>query len=167
MKKVLLYASTILLVLAMSLALFILAGPYLGWRLDAVAGNSMQPVIRMGDVVITQTADASEISIGDIVTYVSPLNSKLVTHRVVEIREGSRLILQTQGDANDSIDNYGVPAENLIGKVIFTLPYVGYITDILKNRSLLIIAVIIPAVLLIIIEINTITRVIAERRDAY
>ena len=167
MKKVLLYASTMILVLAVSSALFIIVSPYFGWRIDAVAGNSMNPTIKIGDAVITQPAGASEITVGDIITYVSPLDSKLVTHRVVEIRDNNRLMIQTKGDANDSIDNYGVPPENLIGRVVFDLPYIGYIKNILENRTLLLIAVIIPAILLVTMEIRTLYHLIAKRRDAY
>jgi len=52
----------------------------------------------------------------------------LVTHRIVslEARNG-QAFLTTKGDANDSVDALAAPATRAVGRVDFSLPWLGYL----------------------------------------
>ena len=162
MKKIIKYFSATVLVLAMLIAVFILLAPHLGWQIDTAVSNSMTPAFKAGGLVVTQTVDPTEIKVGDIITYGSPVDEKLVTHRVVEIREHSPLLFQTKGDANEDPDPYLVPAQNVVGRVCFYIPLLGYVAQFVKTPQGLILLLLIPGTIIIVMEIRNIWRVLAE-----
>ena len=64
---------------------------------------------------------------------------KLVIHRIVSINigENEKIEIKTKGDNNNAEDNWVVTEEEIIGKVKFMLPYIGYpsvlVNDLLKK----------------------------------
>lgn len=58
-----------------------------------------------------------------------------ILHRVVETDKNSR-IWRTKGDANEVSDPGAVSYEQYLGKMIFSLPYVGYLISVFKRRSI-------------------------------
>ncbi|NJE76765.1 signal peptidase I [Thermococcus sp. ES12] len=114
--------------------------PSLG-RLDllVVLSGSMSPLFNPGDMVVIEKIEPSAVTVGDVIAF-HPPNAKdektLVTHRVVEvIHNGSRTYFQTKGDNNEDRDPYLVPLENVVGKAVFSLPYLGYLTRHNPNRT--------------------------------
>lgn len=83
----------------------------------------------------------------------SPLRSisddTMVTHRVVAIDTDARTF-QTKGDANDNVDGGAVAYENLVGKPVFTIPYMGYLAVYANTTTGMIITVTIILVILIL-----------------
>lgn len=95
---------------------------YLGFRLYVVSSRSMEPALKIGDVVVVcgLCGDPTE---GDIVAYVSEYG--VIVHRVVEVINETGLLV-TKGDANAEVDPNPIPRKYVLGKVIFTLPRLGY-----------------------------------------
>ncbi|MDZ5010224.1 signal peptidase I, partial [Clostridium perfringens] len=90
-----------------------------------VLSESMVPEFKLNDLVIGKIVnDTKEIKVGDIVTYRD--GRMLVTHRVVEVKNGGEAFI-TKGDANEALDANIVPKENLVSKYKFNIPYLGYI----------------------------------------
>lgn len=90
-----------------------------------VLSESMVPEFKLNDLVIGKVVkDTKEIKVGDIVTYRD--GRMLVTHRVVEVKNGGEAFI-TKGDANEVPDVNIVPKENLVSKYRFNIPYLGYI----------------------------------------
>ncbi len=122
-----------------------------------VLSGSMVPIFLPGDVVITKTIDPNEFKVGDVMTF-QPLKSKpgtLVTHRIISIEEGEERLFQTKGDANNAQDDFQVPASNAVGKLIFVIPFLGYLPDYLKgHKSVFVLIILLPAFLLILDEIR-------------
>ncbi len=55
-------------------------------------------------------------------------------HRVVgREREGNDLLFATEGDANGTADRNPVPAENVVSKVGFRVPYLGYVSQFVRS----------------------------------
>jgi len=163
-KRIMQYLGTVFLVLIMVMAAFVLITPRFGWRIDTAVSNSMLPTLKAGDIVITQPIDPTSIKVGDIITYGSPIDGKVVTHRVVEIRGHSRLLFQTKGDANEDPDPYAVPPENIVGKVWFHIPLFGYVAQFLKRPLVLLLCVTIPGLIIIILETRNIWHVLSNER---
>jgi signal peptidase len=91
-----------------------------------VSGVSMEPTLMAGDVVITQEIPAEAVEVGDIIRFRGMDN--YILHRVVDIeREGDDVYFITQGDANNALDP-PVSAYQLSGKVILTVPKIGWVT---------------------------------------
>lgn len=98
--------------------------------------------------------------VGDIVTY-KRANSSLetpVTHRIIAagvVDNGNRTFT-TKGDANAYQDMPDIYEREILGKVIFHLPYVGKLLEIAKTPLGFAALIIIPAVLVIMDEVKKI-----------
>lgn len=95
----------------------------------AVLSNSMYPTFARGDAVVVQKLEKKEFSKlkkGDILYYSK--DGKLVIHRIIEIKETEekKLEIKTKGDNNNTEDNWIIKEEEIIGKVKFMIPYIGY-----------------------------------------
>ena len=140
-------AVVVLLVLAMA---FVLFGQRFGWRVDTVLSGSMAPAFRAGDAVVVQDVDPATVKVGDVITYRDPDKSQvIVSHRVVDVTKGPKLVFTTKGDANQEVDSYSVPAQNVVGVVKFSVPLVGYFANFAKTRMGLIVLLIVPGLLII------------------
>ena len=95
----------------------------------AVMSGSMSPTFNRGDAVVINklnNKEKDELKKGDIIQFVS--GTKYVVHRIVEITNdefGNKLFV-TKGDHNNTIDANAVAFEDVIGKVSFVVPYIGY-----------------------------------------
>lgn len=56
----------------------------------------------------------------------------MVTHRINSIHEKNNSFI-TKGDANNTVDGTPVPYQNIVGKVKFTVPFLGYISMNIKT----------------------------------
>ena len=103
-----------------------------------VLSGSMEPQYKTGSLIYVKHAAPEDVSVGDAITFV--LNEDLVvaTHQVYQIDRENRCFY-TQGIAN--VDSEGniqhdpapVLYENLIGKPVFTIPKLGYVSDYLST----------------------------------
>ena len=148
--------------------LAVMAGPRLvGWQSTIVLSGSMAPALKVGDIAfVEQLSDPRQVRAGDIITFRSPDEpSKHISHRVVEVlNDGSGLRFQTKGDSNEQPDQPLIPAQDLVGKVRYHLPYLGYVGDWLRGRDGFLLFVGIPGILLIIGELRNIAREVAQAR---
>ena len=102
-----------------------------------VASGSMIPVLEVYDVLIVSGHEPfEEIEIGDIIVFDRPSDhNRVIVHRVVSIISDDPKTIRTQGDANSGSipgTDYPISEEEYIGKVAYTLPQVGYVTQLLK-----------------------------------
>ena len=155
--------SLVLMVLLMATALLTFLAPYLGWRVDVILSGSMEPRLHAGGVVITRPAAAYMIVPGDIVTFHAPVTGKVTTHRVVETENSPSIRFRTMGDANEEPDPVMIPAESVLGKVCFDIPYFGYLTRFVKTIPGLLLSLCLPGLVVIIVEIMKIRQTLAER----
>jgi len=102
-----------------------------------VASGSMIPELEVYDVLIVQGHEPFEdLEIGDIIVFNRPSDhNRVIVHRVVSIIDDDPKTLRTQGDANPASipgTDFPITEEEYIGKVVYTLPQVGYVTQLLK-----------------------------------
>ena len=131
MKVYLGHLGTILLVILLAMALVAAVAPLFGWRLDVVQSGSMAPAIGVGDLVVTSPVPPKDIHPGDVVSFHSA-NGVLVCHRVVSMDQANGTLC-TKGDANQHQDLSPVPFQDVVGKVAFSVPVLGYFIDFLKS----------------------------------
>jgi signal peptidase len=137
-------------------ALLIGCARYAGFELMGVHSDSMSPTLHRGDAVLVNTR-APDPQVGDVVSFSSPTNPNLViTHRIIGI-DNHRGMIETRGD-NASLVDTPIPAWNIIGTVSHDIPKAGYILNLLKNPLGLITVVYLPALGIIIGEIDRLTR---------
>ena len=164
-------ASWIALAAAIAVAagwLVVAAGPRLvGWQSAVVLSGSMEPALNVGDIAFVEgVSDPGDVRPGDIITFRSPDDhSRRVSHRVVEVvNDVNGLSFRTRGDSNELPDQQLIPAENLVGKVRYHLPYLGYIGDWLRGPNGFLLFVGIPGILIIAGELRNIAREVARAR---
>lgn len=172
MKRLVSYFGTVFLILVMAICAFAVIAPHFGWHIDYVLSDSMAPTFKRGNIVVTRPAEPGNIRAGDIITYRSPLDGKVATHRVAETRltEGGQTLFQTKGDANEDVDPYAVPPQNLVGRVWFHLPLPIQLAEHLKDQKVLLLAMVLPAVIIIVMEMRNIWRIAygaADRGEEY
>lgn len=122
-----------------------------------VQSGSMEPSIKTGSVVFTQKSP--DYKKDDVISF-SPNNDKnLVTHRIFSF-DGT--YFQTKGDANEEEDFWKIKPDQIKGKVVLYIPYLGYGVDFAKQPKGFIFLVIIPATIIIYEELKTIRAEIAK-----
>jgi signal peptidase I len=126
-----LVVGTVALVAAVSLL-----GPAFGLRPLVIRGASMEPTIHRGSLVLATEGVADRIAVGDVVSFHEP-NGTVVTHRVVAITESAveGTLLTTRGDANPGADPAALPADRVIGRVVFAAPFLGFVSAMLGMPS--------------------------------
>lgn len=105
-----------------------------------------------GDLVILQGVNPKNISIGDIIVYRDG-SDRFVIHRVINIKIGvdGKLYFTTKGDGNPGPDSGDVSQDNVIGRVVCRIPWLGHIA--LFMRSSFFAFIIIAIIILLIFEI--------------
>ena len=110
----------------------------LGLHRYVILTGSMTGTYDPGSIVFDKQVPTSSLEVGDAITYAPPPgmspNHELVTHRIVRIapRRGGQRVYQTKGDANKTPDRWRfvLPAAEQ-DKVVFHVPYAGYIFAVL------------------------------------
>ncbi len=163
MKKATEYLGFALVIVLMIAAVLTYLAPHLGWRVDAVASGSMEPCLKVGSLVVTRPVNPEAIIVGDIITFKPPpIGATTITHRVVSIGEASPLYFITKGDANGRHDPFSVPARNVVGKICFHVPYMGYVTEFLKTPWGFLLGLAIPALIVIAMYVRSIWLIFAK-----
>ena len=131
-----------------------------------VASGSMLPVLEIYDVLIVQGHEPFEdIEKGDIIVFNRPSDhNRVIVHRVVSIIDDDPKTLRTKGDANPASipgTDFPITEEEYIGKVVYTLPQVGYVTQLLKPP----INYVIIAVVIGVMIVKQITKKKKEKMD--
>ena len=133
-----------------------------------VLTGSMLPEIKPQDVVVTKKVEGKDLKVGDIITFIpsdSRISNIIVTHRILNKyynASTNRYTYQTKGDANNTPDFTLAEDQNVIGKVIFRIPQVGRIQQLLATKGGLIIVVLIPALVILSYDIMKLGKNIAR-----
>ena len=138
-----------------------------------VASGSMIPVLQVYDVLVVQGdcfdlwgildfenciqlswyTPFEDIEIGDIIVFNRPSDhNRVIVHRVASIINDDPKTIRTQGDANPGSipgTDFPITEEEYIGKVAYTLPQVGYITQLLKPPINYVIIAIVVGIMLV------------------
>lgn len=142
-----------LIVLLLLASMFPISGFF---KVMIVQSGSMEPAIHTGSVVIAKPFDIYHVN--DIITFGNKTtNQTPTTHRIVEVKNNNGNISYiSKGDANNAVDRKEVLQRNVIGKVLFSVPYLGYAIDFVKKPLGFILVIIIPALFVIGDEVKKI-----------
>lgn len=90
----------------------------------AVFSESMIPTLNKGDLVVVSGTD-DNISIGDIIVFDVGSKDYPIIHRVHDIQKSGGF--RTKGDNNPYEDPWVISNDNIHGKALFSIPYLGWI----------------------------------------
>ncbi|MCK5096337.1 MAG: signal peptidase I [Candidatus Pacebacteria bacterium] len=121
-----------------------------------VLSGSMEPAIPVGSVIVIKPAES--YAVGDVITFGKDTKTSIpTTHRIVDVRiEGEETFFKTQGDANEDPDMSELKEGAIAGKVLITIPFLGYLIDFARQPIGFILLIIIPAACIMIDEIRKI-----------
>jgi len=130
-----------------------------------VQSGSMEPAIKMGSIVMARPSN--DYKIGDVITFGSYSENKLlITHRIYDIKVTAGAISYiTKGDANNSPDQMEISQRDIVGKVLFSVPYLGYAVDFAKKPLGFALIIIVPAMIIIFDEAKNIWQEIIKMRQ--
>lgn len=151
-------------VLGLGALLMVSLVPVAHIQVKVVKSGSMEPAIRTGGIVIDRAVSLYQV--GDIITFGADTKTQIpTTHRIVAIEgEGASTVFTTKGDANDTNDPVGTRLADVRGKVILTLPYVGYLLDFARKPLGFMLLVGVPAAFIILEELSKIVREVVRIR---
>ncbi len=118
--------SNLIIILLLAILCFIVVSNlFFGIEVKAVLTGSMEPELPVGSLVFIKPTAYENINIGDDITFVRDESLTLITHRVISKDDLTKQIT-TKGLTNN-ISDPPTSYENIVGKVIFDIPYIGYI----------------------------------------
>ncbi|MBQ8574893.1 MAG: signal peptidase I [Clostridia bacterium] len=129
----------------------------------AVTSDSMKDTLNTGDVVFVKSVTFDELQVGDVITVASSGGERFFTHRIVEINKTDRTVT-TRGDANGADDPMPTEEERIVGRMWYSVPLLGFITIgfsyVSQSAGLLILA----AVAVVFVVLNSILTKSKKRR---
>lgn len=152
-----------LILVAVGTAFSILQAPG-GLRIFVVMSGSMEPILKTASVVMVMPQP--QYKQGDIITFFANPNDRnlkksnvTVTHRILAVNDDEgRATYQTKGDANEDPDRESVTQAAVLGKVIFSIPFLGRVIAFTKTQMGFITVIVIPATLIVYSEIQNIIK---------
>ena len=139
------------LVILAILLMLVLMG--IGIKPYVVMSGSMEPQIQVGSMLLCNTKyEYDDIDVDDVIMYSN--DGTMITHRVIEKSQDG---LVTKGDANEIADGFIVTAESFRGKVLLSVPKMGYVLTIISGRY---VKFAIIAIMLIVIIASLLMRLV-------
>lgn len=139
------------------------------FSLYTIVSSSMEPAINVHDVIFIKKVDPNKLSKGDVITFYSSnpfFGNTPITHRIEKvINENNELLFEVKGDANEIPDDELVLSSNIIGRVYFRLPSFGKIQYFIASKKGMIVAILIPAVFVLVYDAVKIIKEIKLRKE--
>lgn len=159
--------TTVLVILVVILALLLVGVRLVGFRPMCVLSGSMEPTYHTGSLIYVKPCAPEDVQVGDPITFVVNEDLDVVTHRVVSINAENQHFY-TKGDANAAPDGAPVYFKNLIGRPVFTIPYLGYVSHWISNPPGMYLAIALALVLILLTFLPDMLRKASEAdaRDA-
>ncbi|MBR0414821.1 MAG: signal peptidase I [Clostridia bacterium] len=145
-KKVLSILSTVLLIAATAVVVFVFvlrlsgAKPKIfGYYVFNVASDSMTPMLEINDVILVKECDPQTIHKGDVISYhavTGDMAGKDITHKVIKEPEedsGGTLRITTQGIKDGALVDPVISGEQVIGKYVRTLKILSFVFTLFKK----------------------------------
>lgn len=138
-------------------ALAILVPGFFGFHRYVITGGSMSGAFEPGAVVFERDVAASDLRVGDVITYQPPADTglvALVTHRIAKIEDDPKhgLLLTTKGDANAAADPWSFQIDGATQpKVVLAVDYLGWPLIWLADPALRTILIGVPGVVIFLL----------------
>lgn len=132
-------ASWALLVAMIALAAAVIVVPAVtGAKTYTVLTGSMEPTYPPGTLVVVRPVAPDELSMGDVITFqLRSGEAQVATHRIVGVgadATGEPLFV-TRGDANNVDDEDPVRPVQVIGKLWYAVPYIGWVNNVINGSA--------------------------------
>ena len=139
LKKIWSIVNGILIAIVLVLAMLLVGTRLFGVKPYVVLSGSMEPTYLTGSMIYVVDVDTASMEVGDPVTfYLDKARTTVATHRIIEVIEDKSnpdaKYYRTKGDNNDEADTDPVHSSNVIGKPVFSIPYLGYLANFVQTQ---------------------------------
>lgn len=153
-RKIWSWISSILVGIVVLLAIALVGVRLVGLHPYVVLSGSMEPAYHVGSLVYVKSVDYKDLQVGDPITYMISQDT-IVTHRIIEVlideEDPDTIRYFTKGDANEVADGSSVHYKNIIGKPVFSIPWLGYVSNYIQNPPGMYIAIAAGAILIMLV----------------
>lgn len=137
-----------------------------GFRIFTVMSGSMEPAVTQGSVIFVIPQE--EYQNEDVITFEKTDNTSTlstITHRVIDVKKDQfgQSIFVTKGDANAVQDMDDVYQDQIIGKKVLSIPFIGYPVSLAKTKVGVILLVLLPAIILSFLEFRKLAKELPKR----
>lgn len=154
LKRIWNWISSVLVGIVVLLAIALAGVRFVGLQPYVVLSGSMEPTYHVGSLIYVKSVDYRELEVGDPITYMLSQDT-VVTHRIIEVlvdaEDPDTLRYFTQGDANAVADGTSVHYKNILGKPVFSIPYLGYVSNYIQNPPGMYVAIAAGAILILLV----------------
>ena len=154
MKKIWGGFTTVIVAVAVAMALLLVGARLIGLQVFTVLSGSMEPNYHVGSIIYVKKVDPATLKEGDAISFLLSKNT-VATHRIVEVipdeNNPNVIRFRTKGDNNDIVDTNLVHCENVLGKVVGTIPLLGYVSDFVQHPPGTYIAIVGLAILVLVV----------------
>ena len=127
--------TTLLVSLLAALVLLVWGARWAGFEIFIVQSGSMEPAYPVGALVYVKPADVNELRAGDVITFEMGGGVR-GTHRIHDVlMEDGALSFVTKGDSNELPDANPVKAQDIVGKVRFSVPKLGFLISCIQQPA--------------------------------
>ena len=153
LRRLLNLLSGLTVTLALLLAAALVGVRLVGLKVFSVLSGSMEPTYHTGSLIYVKPTDPALLKTGDVITFMLD-ESSVATHRIVEVipdaADTSVLRFRTKGDANSAQDGSLVHSKNVLGRPVFSIPWLGYFSSYIQSPPGTYIAVSVGALLILL-----------------
>ena len=142
----------------------------MGYRVFNVASASMDPVYKVGEVILVKEVVPGTLKIGDDITYLGnkqDTDGITITHRIVRIdlNENNRRIFYTKG-LNNIVEDPVVEEQQIYGQAKAKLNIISFINRSIRNIYGFFFLIFVPLVLVIFLEIaDTVMDYVGNKKE--
>lgn len=140
-----------------------------GYVVLRVESGSMEPTLAVGDVLLFDACDGTEVREGDIVVFRAPYGTyegRFVTHRVTEVSVSGdgEVLIRTKGDAASGQDSWTLTAGDIVGVYEKTLPVITDVSAFLQSAGGSMLVIGLPLILLVVVFVAD--KILSDRMAA-
>ena len=161
-KKILNYICTFIISVLLFLSIILLIQTFinkkevpniLGYKFFVITSGSMEPNIKVKNFIISKEIETKDLQIGDVITYRQ--ENIFVTHRIIDIYKRNGIYsFVTKGDNNNVKDSKKVKEDDIEGKYVLKVPFIGFILLLIQTKVGLISIIILPILLTILSKLT-------------
>lgn len=164
-KRSLKITSSILVSITVLLAILLFGVQLFGLKVFHVLSPSMEPDYPTGSLIYVMDVDPARLTVNDVITF-RVTEDTIATHRIIELipdeNNPNIVRFRTKGDANDIADGSLVNYESIIGKPIFCIPLLGYLSAYIADPSR---KYIIITIALVIIFFESVIEILTDDKE--
>lgn len=139
-----------------------------GYGVYTVVTGSMDPTLKVKDMILSKRVDAETLNIGDIIVYTGEEGSfrgKIVTHRIIkkEMRDNI-LYFTTKGDVNQ-VEDKEINSNQILGKYVSKLTLLSMVSHIINNTYGFFFVVFVPFIVFVFCEVISIKNEIDKEKS--